>query len=212
MLTRTNQPSQEPAFDSIENHHGDIYSQVTDRILEQLAKGVVPWQSPSLARVGWPANFATKRRYQGVNVFLLASCEYQSPYFMTFLQAKELGGQVRKGERGQAIIKAGTYRQTSESKSRADEESERSERRYLRFYTVFNACQIDGIDFPSPPRCESYTESAMAERAKAIVDGMPNPPVIHEGRFATPHYRPGFNKGTAGLSTNLLEINKGRLD
>ena len=63
-------------------------------------------------------------------------------------------------------------------------------RKYLKLYTVFNACQIDGIVFPEVPKCETYTESAMAENARRIVAGMPRPPVINEGRKTYPHYVP----------------------
>ena len=87
----------------------DIYEQVTNRIIAQLEQGVVPWKSPYFSKVGFPRNFSTGNRYQGINVFLLASLRYTSPYFLTYIQAKELGGNVRKGENGSLVIKYGTY-------------------------------------------------------------------------------------------------------
>lgn len=172
----------------------DVHEQVTARILERLEQGTVPWQSSSIARVGMPRNFSTGKAYSGINVFLLGMAEFQSPYFLTFLQAKELGGCVRKGEKGFPVVKAGTWEPKEDSAShapeRGDDEGESHQRRFLRMYTVFNSCQIDGIEFPEPPKCEEYTESQQAEAARLMVEEMPNPPAIFEGRKATPHYVP----------------------
>ena len=75
----------------------DIYQQVTDRIISQLEQGTIPWKSPYFSKVGFPRNFSTSRAYQGINVFLLGSLRFTSPYILTFIQAKELGGNVKKG-------------------------------------------------------------------------------------------------------------------
>ena len=53
-------------------------------------QGVVPWKSPYFSKVGVPRNFSTGKQYHGINVFLLGSLRYTSPFFLTFLQAKEL--------------------------------------------------------------------------------------------------------------------------
>lgn len=168
----------------------DAYERITERILDILEKGVVPWQSPSIARAGFPRNFATGKFYQGINVFALGSAEFQSPFFLTYLQAKEMGGQVRAGEKGFPIIKVGTWEKDSKAKpQQAVNSGEDAQRlKFLRIYTVFNACQIDGIVFPETPPCPVYTESMKNEAARLIVAGMPNPPTILEGRKACPHY------------------------
>lgn len=169
----------------------DVFAAVTEQILHKLEQGVVPWQSPSVARVGLPRNFSTGNAYRGINVFLLGTHEFQSPFFLTFLQARELGGIVRRGERGMPIVKMGTWRTDSDQERPASEpETAAKPRHFLKMYTVFNACQIEGIDFPALPKPETYTESAQAAKANDIVTQMPNPPVIHEGRKAYPHYLP----------------------
>ena len=63
----------------------DIYNEVTQRIITQLEQGVCPWKSPYFSKVGFPRNFSSGKRYQGINVFLLGSLRYTSPYFLTFL-------------------------------------------------------------------------------------------------------------------------------
>ena len=170
----------------------DVYETVTRRILERMENGVVPWQSPSIARTGFPRNFATQKSYRGINVFLLGLHEFQSPYFLTFLQAKDLGGTVRKGETGFPIVKVGTWSRERESDAAAVGLAPHSveSRKFLKLYTVFNACQIDGVVFPEVPPCATFAESELADNARHIVAAMPRPPLIHEGRKSYPHYVP----------------------
>lgn len=168
----------------------DPYEAITNRIMERIQDGVVPWQSPSIARVGFPRNFSTGKPYSGINVFLLGCQEFQSPHFLTFIQARELGGHVRKGEKGFPVIKVGTWTKEREAEASGDGEAAGEKRKFLKLYTVFNACQIEGIAFPEVPKCKTFTESAMADNARRIVAEMPRPPVITEGRKSFPHYVP----------------------
>ncbi|WP_206170921.1 ArdC family protein [Phragmitibacter flavus] len=169
------------------NMKQDIYQQVTDRIITQLEQGVVPWKSPYFSKVGFPQNFSTGKAYQGINVFLLGSLRFTSPYFLTFIQAKELGGHVRKGERGSLVVKYGTY--TKEDEHAATGEDPET-RRFLKAYTVFHASQIEGIEFPAVENLPELSLTEKTARARNIVAGMPNAPVIKEGK-AIPCYRPG---------------------
>lgn len=166
----------------------DVYQLVTERILEKLATGVVPWQSGRIASAGMPQNFATGRGYRGINVFLLGCMDFQSPYFLTYLQAQELGGNVRKGEKGLPVVKMGKWEPGSNGEKAEGEAT--GERLYLRTYTVFNASQIDGIQFPEVPKCDTFKETERTETARQMVAGMPNPPAIFEGSRATPCYIP----------------------
>jgi antirestriction protein ArdC len=165
----------------------DIYEQVTNRIIAQLEQGVIPWKSPYFSTVGFPRNFSTGNRYQGINVFLLASLRFTSPYFLTFIQAKELGGNVIKGEKGSLVVKYGTYSKEIEGAPTPEDSIE--QRKYLKAYTVFHASQIDGITFPEPEGMAELSPSAACDRAREMVAGMPNPPRFAEGS-AVPCYRP----------------------
>ena len=160
----------------------DIYTEVTNRIITQLEQGVTHWKSPYFSKVGFPRNFSTGKPYHGINVFLLGSLRYTSPYFLTFLQAKELGGHVRKGEKGSLVIKYGTY--TKEVEGAASEE----QRKYLKGYTVFHASQIEDITFPEPEAAPELPASAACIRARELVAAMPKAPAMHEGT-AIPCYR-----------------------
>ncbi len=165
----------------------DIYERVTDRIIELLEQGVKPWEPSHFAKVGFPRNFHSGQAYRGINVFLLGMQRYASPWWLTFIQAKELGGTVKKGEKGSLVIKYGQYAKKDDEQS-SDEEAAR--RGYLKGYTVFNACQIEGIEFPQPPMPEPLPESEQCDLARRIVEAMPNPPTMHEGRYSRAFYRP----------------------
>jgi len=181
----------------------DIYERVTEIILKRLEEGTIPWNSPSIAQVGFPKNFLTKNHYQGINIFLLASAGYASPWFLTYRQAQEMGGQVRKGEKGLLIVKYGTFEKKETSPQTG--ESETHKRGYLKGYTVFNSSQIDGIDFPKIKHPD-YQPSQQVELAQKIVDGMPQRPPIEEGPHACPHYQPKADKvGMPGRETFATE-------
>jgi antirestriction protein ArdC len=131
--------------------NSDIYQRVTAQIVASLEQGVRPWLKP------WNAEHAAGRitrplrgngvPYQGINVLMLwgAAVErgYAAPIWMTFKQALELGGCVRKGERGNLVVYASTFSRT-ETDGESGEESER-DIPFLKGYTVFNVEQIDGL-------------------------------------------------------------------
>lgn len=154
----------------------DVYERVTNLVIDKLAQGVVPWKSPYLAQGGFPKNFFTGKRYRGMNVFLLAMRGYESPWFLTYRQAQDMGGQVRKGERGALVVKAGQFEPKDENGEKE------SERWYLKGYTVFNACQIDGIEFPKPENIRTRERVKSNALAEETVRAMPHPPKILIGR------------------------------
>lgn len=182
MKTKHNTKSALPKF--------DVYQAVTDRIIELLDKGIVPWKSPYFSKVGFPKNYKTGKAYQGINVFLLGSQRFTSPYFLTYIQAQELGGNVRKGERGSMVVKYGTYEKQGEDQQAGANEDGTETRRFLKAYTVFHASQIEGIEFPAPEDLPELSMTEKTAQARAILDAMPKAPRILTGA-AVPCYRPG---------------------
>jgi antirestriction protein ArdC len=81
----------------------NTYEIVTERIINLLEQGVVPWRRPWSA-AGAPRNLVSKKIYRGVNFFLLSATKYVSPYWLTLKQANELDGSVRKGEHGEIVV------------------------------------------------------------------------------------------------------------
>ena len=166
----------------------DPYQIVIHTILAHLERGVIPWRCPWKRNVGRPRNFHSGHEYQGINALLLGLMHFPSPWWMTFRQVNEREGQVRKGEHGTPVMKWGRHEKKVKN---GDGTEENKTSFYLRTYHVFNAVQIEGIEFPpveSGPELDSHQRFAHAD---AIVKKMPQPPTIKEGRTTQASYRPG---------------------
>ena len=86
-----------------------IYEQITGKIVTALENGVNPWAKPwHTVHYGPFRNALTSRPYRGMNVLLLnlvaLSRGHVDPRWLTFHNAEQLGGHVRKGEKGAAIV------------------------------------------------------------------------------------------------------------
>lgn len=160
----------------------NTYEIVTERIINLLDQGVIPWRRPWSATVA-PRNLASKKIYRGVNFFLLSATKYVSPYWLTLRQANELGGSVRKAEHGQIVIFWKVDKDAvPENDADAEnlEEGDKSRRRFvLRFYRVFNAeqCELPVSVLDKLPKIETFRHDPI-EAAERIIANMPNPPAI----------------------------------
>lgn len=167
----------------------DVYEIVTERICKLLEQGTVPWQQPWSVATGQPRNLVSKKPYRGINIFLLAATGYSSPYWLTFNQARQLGGTVKKGEKGSMVV----FFKVDKVQDRNDPEKE-STRWILRYYTVFNVSQCEGID-AKVPAIETKDDVDPIEAAEAIIANMPNrPDISYEGSKA--FYSPLIDKIT----------------
>lgn len=125
----------------------DVAEDVTDRILAALESGTVPWARPWSAAGIAPTSAATGRPYRGINTWLLAveSLEhgYGSPLWLTFKQARALGGSVRKGEHGTLVVFWKLLDVTRENATTGEPEPRKVP--MMRGYYVFNLDQCDGV-------------------------------------------------------------------
>ena len=156
----------------------DPYKLVTDTIIEQLEKGVVPWRRPWRRDVGKPRNFTTGQEYHGVNVILLNCRRFASPYWMTWNQIMARGGSVLKGEKASLVVKYGTFKKKVAENGGSDEEKKGY---YLKGYRVFNAFQTKDVDLPAVPSAPQAAPDIRMARAEEIVKMMPTPPRIQVG-------------------------------
>jgi antirestriction protein ArdC len=164
----------------------NVYEIVTERIVTLLNQGTIPWQKPwtTGGKNLLPRNLVSGKAYRGVNVFLLHAMNYSSPYWLTFKQAQQLGGNVRKGEKACPVVfwkwLEGTDEKTGEKKRIP----------FLRYYSAFNATQCEGIEFPKPEA--TARQHNPIETAEKIVANMPKlPPVQHGGDRAA--YSPALD-------------------
>jgi antirestriction protein ArdC len=160
----------------------NIYQIVTDRIIHSLEAGVIPWEkpwkTPDFQGGPFPRNFRTGKPYRGINVLLLWSSPYSSPFWLTFKQAMELKGSVRKGEKGTPIVFYKPLQDPKEDQKAADEKTERSPF-VLCYYTVFNVEQCDGLTLPQIDQPETTTDVETDGTCEAIVARWVNRPTLH---------------------------------
>ncbi len=163
----------------------NVYEIITDRITKQLEAGTVPWQKPWIG--GSAQNLVSKKEYRGINPFLLACAGYASPYWVSYKQAQDLGGTVKKGEKGFPVV----FWKWLDKKDPDAQEGEISSRDkrvpMLRYYTVFNAeAQCEGVKTPA-----TETRTFVPIHACAtVVCGYKNGPTIDHAEPRA-YYRPG---------------------
>jgi antirestriction protein ArdC len=151
----------------------DVYTRVTNKILADLERGNLTWHQPWQAGhqagpVSRPLR-AGGQAYRGINVLMLwvAAMEknYSCPLWLTYRQAAELGGQVRKGEKGSLVVYANEIVRTDTDESGADVEVKIP---FMKGYTVFNGEQIDGLPghfyVVQPPLANEIERLEFAER------------------------------------------------
>ncbi|MCE7915638.1 MAG: DUF1738 domain-containing protein [Nitrosomonas sp. PRO4] len=174
-----------------------FHEQVAENLIEQLKKGVAPWQKPwepgdLLAAL--PVNPTTGKRYRGINSLNLMSRAHTDPRWLTYKQAVNLGAQVRKGEKSTLV----QYWKFTEEHIKKDDsgnpvlnndgqpikEQVRLERPKVFYASVFNAEQIDNLpelDIKAP-------DWDPLERAEYILQA--SNAVIRHGEADNAFYRP----------------------
>jgi antirestriction protein ArdC len=150
----------------------DIYQEVTDRIIEAIEAGTLPWLKPwkdgSNADPSMPYNADTGRAYSGINVILLMceASQYNSQGWMTYNQAKKRGAQVMKGEKGTQVTLFKPCKGTNKTTGEAEAYF------LLRAFTVFNVDQIDwsaeGCKPPALPVSPLPTETHFDSLAASV--------------------------------------------
>jgi antirestriction protein ArdC len=162
----------------------DVYAIVTEKIINQLESGVVPWRRPWTS-TGLPRNLISRKPYRGINYFLLSASKYVSPFWLTMRQANALGGSIRKGEESTIV----TFWKIDDAKHNDTEETEeldpqpkdeKNRRRFvLRFYRVWNLeqCELPQAVLDKLPKIETHQHDPI-EAVERIIAGMPNPPEI----------------------------------
>jgi antirestriction protein ArdC len=155
------------------------YDRITERIVSLLEQGTVPWHKTWKVKTGLPRNLISKKPYRGINVFLLMAMSYESPHWLTFRQAIQLGGNVKKGEKSCPVVF------WKRMKNEDEESDEPKKAPLLRLYHVFNVAQCEGLKETSAVENGSFTSTKPAE----IVAKMPQPPVVKHG-MAQAFYSP----------------------
>ena len=178
---------------------------VTDKIIKLLEQGCPPWHKPWTVRGIAPANAISQKPYNGINVLMLACSGYQSPYWLTYKQATESKGNVRKGEKGSMVIfaKPIVSKDDEDNSQPGEIKLERHRGAILRYYTVFNLEQTENcqLDLPAPPEIKEHQK---IERCEQIYNEMPDRPELTNSA-ATRQFQAFYSK--SGDYVNIPALN-----
>ena len=154
----------------------NTYEVVTERIIEAIEKNkALPWRKPW--RTGGtgqlPRNLVSNKEYRGVNVFLLTMMGFDSPFWVTFKQAKSLGGSVRKGEKGSPVIFWSILERKNEKTGKLEKIP------FIKHSTLFNISQCEGLAVPDESSIPKVKIDPI-DACEAIVSGYSDRPQIVE--------------------------------
>jgi antirestriction protein ArdC len=183
----------------------DIYQMITDKMLQMIKEAsgngyVKKWEAKTYGK-GYtiPFNFVSKKRYRGVNVFLLAGFEpLENPFFLTFKQIEANKGTLKKGSVGYPVIyftklfkitnkekeiDFGTYDFKKAQTFAANNGFEENDIKYLpilKYYNIFNGKDVENIDFDLDNFKIGYIENELPITEKlpiadAIINNYPTP-------------------------------------
>ncbi|TDH17800.1 DUF1738 domain-containing protein [Segetibacter sp. 3557_3] len=179
----------------------DVYQDVTNRVIEALQQGDIVWQKGWNA-LGLPQNLVSHKPYRGWNVFWLNFVTmvkgYKTPYYITFNQAQNLGGTIRKGEKGVRITYWATLQHqdnTRETEELATSDTEPTRTRMVpKVHTVFNYDQTEGLELPQIESMFRKDVNSIAA-CEDIISAMPSKPqVMNAGDQA--YYQPAVDRIT----------------
>lgn len=168
----------------------NVYQIITDQILAKLQAGTCPWKkswSESKASGGTRPMNLDHRCYHGTNWFLLSMLGFDRPIFGTFKQIQAHGGQVIKGSKGFPVI---FWKQMKTTDEKTGEEKTIP---MLRYYTVFNVAQCEGLELAPIPTAEPVDQFQAIADAEAIwTNYQGKPGLIHSG--SQPCYIPALDQ------------------
>lgn len=175
----------------------EIKQEIVDKVLAALEKGRVPWRKPWSGGGAAHRNAVTGRRYSGINPFLLAMTAiekgFSSPEWLTFNQARAVGGNVRKGEKGSKIVFYSIIEKLDKATGKKDKIP------LLRSFTVFNREQCENLP-PSKIKTPTLTLSPI-DAAEAVIESMPQRPAFNNRNPSDSAY---YNKATDVVVVPML--------
>lgn len=146
-----------------------VYAEVTQSIIEQLEAGAAPWIKPWRVDSTADKNIISQKPYQGINRLILGLSSmvngFDAPVWASFKQWQSLGANVRKGEKGTKIVFFSPV--TKQDKATGEVEAYN----VLKAYYVFNASQVEGIEFTTPKAEDKPFNAIEAAEARIVKTG-----------------------------------------
>ena len=141
----------------------NVYEMVTERIIAELEKGVIPWEKPWTGVRSGAYNRVSKRPYSLLNQMLLK----HTGEYATYKQWQDLGGQVKKGEKSEIVVFWKIFEAEETNKDTGEKETKKIP--LLRYYNVFHISQVEGVEPLAPEQLNDEVEP-IEEAGKIITD------------------------------------------
>lgn len=164
----------------------ETIERMTDKLIARMESGNLVWNKSWKSNV-LPQNFITRKPYKGWNLFATLYSEFESPYYLTFNQITKLGGKVKKGSKGISIL----FWNISTKETIKDGETKENKMFFAREYTVFNAEQIEGIDFNI--EVQNQVEIGTCEELESFIYNLESPLKIKHSESDRAFYTPTFD-------------------
>lgn len=143
----------------------NVYEIVTERIISELEKGIIPWKQPYNVAAPEAINYVSRKPYSFLNTMLLGG---RSGEYLTRKQAEELGGRIREGATAYLVV---FFKPTDRTETERGEDGEEVEETrhgaVLRYYRVFHVSDIEGIESKLGP--SEFGGAQAVEDGEAIV-------------------------------------------
>lgn len=136
-----------------------VYEMVTERIIDQLENGVIPWEKPWTGIKSGAYNRISKKPYSLLNQMLL---NHDGEY-ATFKQWQDLGGHVRKGEKSEIVV---FWKIQPIEEEKEDGTKEVKQIPLLRYFNVFHISQVDGVE---PLSADELNDIEPIEKAENVL-------------------------------------------
>ncbi|TAL66958.1 MAG: DUF1738 domain-containing protein [Bacteroidetes bacterium] len=168
-----------------------IYQKITDLIIEKLKQNIIPWQKTW--KTAYPQNLISGLHYNGINIMLLGLQDYESHFWLSFKQCRDIGGSIRKDEKASLVVFWKPIVDISQKENDVDELSA-DIHFLLRYYYVFNIAQCNIPEDVLKKRNIMSTNPKIIE-AEQIIQNYPNPPeIVTNNIISNPRYLPRLDR------------------
>lgn len=138
----------------------NVYEMVTDRIIAELEKGIIPWEKPWTGVRSGAYNRVSKKAYSLLNQMLLK----HTGEYATFKQWADLGGHIKKGEKSEIVVFWKIFEKEETNPDTGEKEVQKIP--MLRYYNVFHISQVEGVE----PLAIPFREVEPIEEADRIIN------------------------------------------
>ena len=178
----------------------DVYEIITERILEQLDKGIVPWHKPWTGGHDGAYNYVTGRSYSILNQFLLK----HNDAYLTFKQVQDLKGKVKKGAKSEIVT---FWKVLPIEVEDQDGNKVKKNIPYLRYYTVFWIGDTEGIERKENARTEILNPAEEAENIVNLYMNSENhPTLVRDKQSDRAYYTPTIDQVVVPMIEQFTDI------